>query len=687
MPVLEIKEMRKDPVYALTYPVSPAAPFVPFPGNDVHPYSVRQFFAVHLEEHEQAERFEVAKFIWDEGLALLQQNNPMCVQYFGDALTKYLRVLDPYDPIYCNHCAQIREFVNHQLATGPPPYGSADDIALKRFVPRCNIDRDRRDIYPKPNDTHFRELLVQEEEDEANEEEMTPERRREEEQKARERFADRERRRQALLRESQTEPDEEAGDGSAWCAPIVGIAVIEDHAEYGLPEEQGGGEDGMEVETEAAMAKRKNLPSEDLPLTKRHCSIPPNPDEISSTSAAGPLGDPEIDRRNTFYFNALVVRAFMTQPDVPLGTTPTRVDQLRHVIHNLSECEELKVQASRYGSFAFWMGMYYLELEDLENARAAFDRCIKKDTWLEANKRLRRVYGFDAVPQTRRRHKYQYDAELFMFITLFRFTLRMCVPRFQAGNHTGSWRLGDIIALLSNPDADFHLLREGLMRLERNFLATSPRHSEFLPTGECYRIIFSTAELKLLMDQVATDQHGLDRQKEDKIIQISDNIAFHRRRLDDALEVTRSWSPRDIKSSREFLIAMECCELVAHFGLAAGEGGYTWEPLSWERTCGNRGCWRVFHFGNGQVGVACDPEGLRCETFVGRQDWQAPMLRPWCEEFEGMFFDCPGCGLVRYCSKACQSEDALSHFNFCKGVVERRKCAEASEGSMALLQL
>ncbi|KAJ3035603.1 Structural maintenance of chromosomes protein 3 [Rhizophlyctis rosea] len=210
----------------------------------------------------------------------------------------------------------------------------------------------------------------------------------------------------------------------------------------------------------------------------------------------------------------------MTQPHVPTGVTLTRADQLRHVIHYLSECEELKVQTSRYGSFAFCMGLYYLELDDLENARASFDRCTKKDTWLEANKRLRRVYGFHAVPQTRHRHKYQYDAELFMFITLLRITLRMCAPRFQAGNHTGSWRLG-------------------LMRLERNFLATSPCHSKFLATGECYRIIFSTAKLKLLMDQVATDQHGHDCQKVDKTTQISNNIAFHRRRVDDAFEVVR----------------------------------------------------------------------------------------------------------------------------------------------------
>ncbi|KAJ3047407.1 hypothetical protein HK097_011550, partial [Rhizophlyctis rosea] len=156
-----MEEDTIDPIGFLNRPLPDDKPFIPFPENDVHPYSVRQFFAVHMEEHEQAERFEVAKYLWDQGLQLLRHDNPLCVQYFGDALTKYIRVLDPYDPTYLTKFAKIRTYVDQQLATGPPPYGSATDYALPRFRPNWSTDTTRFDLYPKPADTHFRELLAQ----------------------------------------------------------------------------------------------------------------------------------------------------------------------------------------------------------------------------------------------------------------------------------------------------------------------------------------------------------------------------------------------------------------------------------------------------------------------------------------------------------------------------------------------
>ncbi|KAJ3050956.1 hypothetical protein HK102_012167, partial [Quaeritorhiza haematococci] len=55
---------------------------------DFHPYDVAKFYLIHAEEYEQAERFEVAAHVWKEGLRLLEENNPFCVQVFGDALTK-----------------------------------------------------------------------------------------------------------------------------------------------------------------------------------------------------------------------------------------------------------------------------------------------------------------------------------------------------------------------------------------------------------------------------------------------------------------------------------------------------------------------------------------------------------------------------------------------------------------------
>ena len=99
----------------------------------------------------------------------------------------------------------------------------------------------------------------------------------------------------------------------------------------------------------------------------------------------------------------------------------------------------------------------------------------------------------------------------------------------------------------------------------------------------------------------------------------------------------------------------------------------TWPTFSFNRTCGNRGCWRVFDFGKGDVRVAKEAETLRCETFVGKREWQTPVLLPWDEAFESGFRECEGCGLVRYCSEECRREDGESHVNFCKMVVGRRE--------------
>ncbi|RKO90108.1 hypothetical protein BDK51DRAFT_46887, partial [Blyttiomyces helicus] len=83
------------------------------------------------------ERFELAEFAWSQGLKLLQEDNPYCVQRFGDALNKYLRVLDPYDPIYIKHFTRIAAHAETELARGPAESVSTAP-KLPPFRPRCN---------------------------------------------------------------------------------------------------------------------------------------------------------------------------------------------------------------------------------------------------------------------------------------------------------------------------------------------------------------------------------------------------------------------------------------------------------------------------------------------------------------------------------------------------------------------
>ncbi|KAJ3291497.1 hypothetical protein HK104_006074, partial [Borealophlyctis nickersoniae] len=162
---LDIAEDRPLPFRTEVNPrlivVPKGRPFIPFPENDVHPYSIWQFCKVHYGEHEQAERWEVASHLWHEGLKLLREDNPKCVQIFGDALTKYLRVLDPYDKTYIEHYDRLANFVELQLANGPPPPDPTAVSTLSRFQPRCSTDRDRASLYPKSNEIHFRQLLAE----------------------------------------------------------------------------------------------------------------------------------------------------------------------------------------------------------------------------------------------------------------------------------------------------------------------------------------------------------------------------------------------------------------------------------------------------------------------------------------------------------------------------------------------
>lgn len=346
-------------------------------------------------------------------------------------------------------------------------------------------------LYPKPSDTHFRDLLAQngDNADDAMAEDVESE-----EASRAELFRDRERRRSELFNEQQSGVDgEEEGDGSAWSAPLVGISVIEDQAEMkanmATVAEQAGivlndpgvGDFAGEDPTTKPERKRKDAPinvdgsGEPVPKkekTKKHVTFnaPSEQQDVEmdggeadtngdsyklgafrTEATTGPsqrfkrpdqngnsdghqhhhsngnfhnnkpfrnnnagnqvpptqLTDPETDRRITFEFNAMIVKAFMTNPPHPSDTPLTRADQLRHALQILTYCESLKVQAARYGSFPFWMGIYHLELDELDEARSCFDRCIKKDTWLMPDFRLRKMYGFDALPQTRRRHKFQ----------------------------------------------------------------------------------------------------------------------------------------------------------------------------------------------------------------------------------------------------------------------------------------
>ncbi|KAJ3047060.1 hypothetical protein HK097_000272, partial [Rhizophlyctis rosea] len=450
---------------------------------------------------------------------------------------------------------------------------------------------------------------------------------------------------------------------------------------------------------------------------------PYNAGNVPSTPTGA---DPETDRRITFEFNALAVRAFMTNPVHDPSTPLTRALQLQHVIKILSYCEHLKVTASRYGSFAFWMGVYHLELDELERARECFDRCIKKDSWLMPDFRLRKMFGYEGIPQARRRHKFQvcvpelsilhlrfllneinfqphmypqYDAELFMFITLFRLTLRTLLPKFHQ-THTTLYTFPDILTLLLHPPTSLFLLREGLHRLERNYLGTAPRHSEYLSTGECYRIIFATAELSIVTGEVTVGGAGeLDVETGGKIGRISESVAEFRLRLEDAVEVVQSWSPRMVQKTKEFKMAEQCFLIVQSLNLvppsittlpppALDNNNNTtdtdtpttkWPTFTFHRTCGNRGCWRVFNFGRGDVRVVAaqsDTEKLRCDTFVTKEgEWKMPQLLEWDDAVggvEGGFRSCEGCGLVRYCSEECRREDEGSHRNFCRMVRRRR---------------
>ncbi|KAJ3296414.1 hypothetical protein HK104_001643, partial [Borealophlyctis nickersoniae] len=451
-------------------------------------------------------------------------------------------------------------------------------------------------------------------------------------------------------------------------------------------------------EPDARATERREQAAAQPPRDRPTRHSPQVPDTEDGDDVPMAERDVEADRSATFLYNATLVKGFMTSPSAAAASEEllTRADQLTHLLTCLSQCADIKIQAYRYGALAFWAGLYQLELDLLPAAFAHLEYAIRKDTWLNPDKLFRYIHGYGA-PQARRRHKFQYDAELFMFVVSFRMNLRSSVERFvaDANCHTGGWEYDDVLTLIGKTREELKVLNKGFMRLDRNFGAMAPGHSEFLALGECYQIIFATAKLDFTLTQKqhvlkATNLEETKRAQilqscDDEIKELTHKIAAHRKQLDRAIDVTRSWSPRMVTESREFRIAMSCLERVAKWNLAVGKNGELkdrWASFVWEKVCSNDGCTRVFNFG-GEVRVAMYPDESAA-LFDGNVEdvfWREGLgLRQWNDELDEPLQICKGCGYARYCSDDCESEHLNSHSNFCAMIERRRQLAKEAFG-------
>ncbi|KNC99098.1 uncharacterized protein SPPG_06042 [Spizellomyces punctatus DAOM BR117] len=638
-------------------PLRHPMPFVPFLENDVYQYNVWQFHKVHVEEHEEAERFEVAVYLWHEGLKLLRNRDPYCVQLFGDALTKWFRVLDPYEPSYVENYDLLTSFVTQQLSEGPATldaYTSTRQVPV--FKPRCSIERARVDIYPKTLDAHWQELEGYGEEDQAaedSEDDLLDTNEILEQMKKRNQV------REALL---ELRVDEEGGgDGTGWNEMVHDVSVIHYHTEENKSwddnERTGEVQDTTTSAAGETQPLQRTLDAARETTISKTSDIATNPSisrvstqpDATVTAANAPTktsAEIEEDKRRTFAFNAKLVSAFMTTPSTP--HPPTRKNQILHVLENLYDCKNIKHPAFRYGSFDFWSGIFHLELDDLDAASEHFHAAVTSDKWLKPNRWLRNTLGIDAVgPVGRYRHKYQYDAELGLAIVAMREGFRQ-LGCSQNRPSSADWEYQDLQAL-ARLGGDF--LNEGIYRLNR-FLATAPGHSEYLPTGECWMIALKAAQLEIALEK---------SDPSDTIIKdLAEKITCHRARLNEAVNMQSCWSPRQTTKTREFRTAMSCLQLVASHSLAQGPNPSQWHPFLHDCSCSNSKCKRIMQISQQHVRVVIHQEGEEIVT------------RPWNSNLDALIH-CPLCGVAKYCSVECMNEHkAGQHRVFCKMVLERR---------------
>ncbi|TPX34744.1 hypothetical protein SmJEL517_g02771 [Synchytrium microbalum] len=129
--------------------------------NEDRAYDVSSFYRVHIDDHEEAERFEVAKHLWKEGLNLLADDNAFCVQIFGDALTKSMRVYNPHNPILKDHQHRLPSMLLAQqdlvttgeaasdlTATMIRALASTSTSTINEFTPVLNENRKATSRFP-----------------------------------------------------------------------------------------------------------------------------------------------------------------------------------------------------------------------------------------------------------------------------------------------------------------------------------------------------------------------------------------------------------------------------------------------------------------------------------------------------------------------------------------------------------
>ncbi|TPX50437.1 hypothetical protein SeMB42_g02232 [Synchytrium endobioticum] len=528
------------------------------------PYDVAAFCRLHDEEHEEAGRFEVAKHLWKEGLKLLEAEDAMCIQIFGDALTKYMRVYNPYNPIFLKNYHKLPSLLSQQLqllnagqagteSTATIIKELSSPLQVKQFTPvlngsgfPCTMDEWLEDMEREGMGEEF-----------AVEESMEPEER----SKVREK---KKRLDKARIRKQGDSKSNSASEGSS-------VQNELSNTSENAPSKQGNS---------------CTQPRNGTPLSETYVSLDDMPDSDEAVSSSA--DDLSKERVITFKFHITLVRAIMEPMyDEDTRLPLTRRERLLRAVSGLEECEGIKQLAYRYGSFDFWKGLFLTELCEFLQARKHFKDAIYFDHRLRVycshlynqapvTQIFRQALSIlvnnhyigaeldgaergmlTSLPQRLKRGKFQYDAVYWMGKCVLDEALHSMTSTSitSSRNKTAAWQqyeqVKDLISQSAASKPALFTIHSILCNLY-TFLITAPVHSEYFTDASC-TILMLLGVILLAHPEKEVNVDGL--------CMLRSNIAK-------SLYCVQGWSPRNVDGIVG--MAQSCWDELTESGVLVG---------------------------------------------------------------------------------------------------------------------